>query len=283
MDLIVIPSMGRAKRQQTLACFERTGIVHSYQVILVVPENEVGKYKKATYKGKRFKPSTYRAVKIVGVPKEYKGISGTREFILMKLCLLLEKRTVFMVDDDLSFCYRPKINKPDMPYINSDTVQMHTMIETMSSWLDNGKVHVGLISRQANRKTGIKWQEPGRMMNAYAYDSEKVRSLVKKGLIKLGRVKVMEDFDLTLQLLRLGYPSRVSCRYAWTQTSNMDGGCSSYRTAEVQAEAARMLARYHKPFVEVVEKKAKTWKNNLTARVDVRVQWKKAFEASIPF
>lgn len=282
MDLIVIPSMGRAKRQQTLACFERTLICDSYQVVLAVPHNEVSKYEAASYKGKRIKRETLKKIEVHGVPKKYSGISRTREYILTELAKQHKARTVFMVDDDLSFCYRPNLSEPDMPYINDDPFGMHCMVETLTMWLEEENcVHVGLISRQANRKTGIEFQEPGRMMNAYAYDAKAIQKLIKTEQIKLGRVPVMEDFDLTLQLIRLGYPSRVSCQYAWTQTSNIDGGCSSYRTAEVQADAARKLAKLHTPFVDVVERKAKTWKNNLTARVDVRIAWKKCYEASI--
>jgi len=280
MDLIVIPSMGRHKRQQTLATFERTKICQSYKVVLAVPHNEVQKYKKPSYKGKPIKSGTMKLVDVIGVPKEYSGISRTREYILLELSRKYKARYVFMVDDDLSFCHRPNIKKADMPYINNSEYDMHMMVETLTMWLEEGLVHVGLISRQANRKTGIEYQQPGRMMNAYAYDVKVVRKLVRQGKVKLGRVPVMEDFDLTLQLIRLGYPSRVSCQYAWTQTSNMDGGCSTYRTAEVQASAAHKLAKLHKGFVEIVKRKAKTWQNNLTERVDVRVAWKKAYEAS---
>lgn len=280
MDLIVIPSMGRSKRQQTLACFERTEITESYSVVLAVPKNELSRYRKPSYKGKPIKSKTMNKVNVVGIPEDYAGISRTREYILTTLAKQNKARSVFMVDDDLSFCHRPVLDKPDMPYINSSAYDMHCMIETLTLWIEQGSAHVGLISRQANRKTGIEYQEPGRMMNAYAYDAKIIQKLMTQGKVALGRVPVMEDFDLTLQLIRLGYPSRVSCQYAWTQTSNMDGGCSSYRTAEVQAAAARKLAELHAPFVQIVEREAKTWQNDLTSRVDVRVAWKKAYETA---
>ena len=283
MDLIVIPSMGRAKRQQTLTFFERTGVVESYPIVLAVPEEEVSKYERASFKGKRLKRATLKSIRIEGIPRDYMGISRTREYILTKLARAQKARKIFMVDDDLSFCHRPDLSKESMPYINDDDYGMHWMIETLSSWLDDGLVHVGLVSRQANRKVGVEYLEPGRLMNAYAYDAHIIQKLLKDGLLKLGRVPVMEDFDLTLQLLRLGYPSRVSCQFAWTQLSNIDGGCSVYRTAQVQEAAARKLAKFHKPYVTILEKEAKTWRNNLTARVDVRVAWKKAYEQSKPF
>lgn len=278
MDLIVIPSMGREKRQKTLATFLRTGVCDSYKVVLAVPEEEAVKYKRATFKGKKLDQKKFT---VEAVPKDYAGISRTREYILMKLAPQYKARYVFMVDDDLSFCWRPDIKKKDMPYINEKPYELHLMIETLTTWLEDGLVHVGLVSRQGNQQTGKEYVEPGRLMNAYAYDSKVIRQLAKKGKIKFGRVPVMEDFDLTLQLLKQGYPSRLSCQFAWTQTSNIDGGCSTYRSAEVQASAAKKLAKLHAPFVTIVERKAKTWQNNLTERLDVRIAWKKAYESSL--
>jgi hypothetical protein len=120
------------------------------------------------------------------------------------------------------------------------------------------------------------------MMNAYAYHTGRLRSLVDEGVIELGRVPVMEDFDLTLQLLRAGFPNRVSYEFCWNQRgSGSEGGCSTYRTGEMQAAAARRLAELHPDFVKVVTKSSKSnWKQgDMQERVDVIVQWRKAFEA----
>lgn len=279
MDYIVIPSAGRHKRQQTLACLERTSLIHSYQVVLLVPRKELDKYRRPSYKGRPIKRSTMQDIIVEPEPEDCIGISQSRAYVLTTWAKKNSAENILMLDDDLSFCHRPNLDKPDMPYINDNTFRMLLMVETLAEWLEEGMVHVGLISRQANRNIGIEYQQPGRLMNAYAYDSRTIRKLIDRGDLKLNRVPVMEDFDLTLQLLKLGYPSRVSCQFAWTQTSNMDGGCSTYRTADVQAKAAYKLAKLHEPFVQIVTgKKAKTWKNNLTERVDVRIAWKKAFE-----
>jgi len=280
MDLIVIPTRGRAKRQQTLATLEKTDVVYTHKVVLLVRPEEVAKYRHPSYKGKRIKSATMKEIDVVAVPEDCEGISKKRAYALTTLAKQYDAKYLMMLDDDLSFCHRPDLRKADMPYINADAYGMHWMLETITEQLEKGYAHVGLISRQANRKLGVRWQKPGRLMNAYAYNVPIISQLIRKHKLVLGRLQFMEDFDLTLQLLRLGYPNRISCRFAWTTTSNLDGGCSTYRTAEAQAEAARKLAKLHKPFVQVVEKQAKTWKNSLTARVDVRVAWKKAYEAS---
>jgi len=114
------------------------------------------------------------------------------------------------------------------------------------------------------------------MFNAYMYDVAQLRSL---GVI-MGRLRVMEDFDLTIQLLRMGKPNAVIYQYCWNQSgSNADGGCSQYRTLEMQAQAAHQLAKLHSGFVKVTEKQSKNWKGMVT-RTDVIVYWKKAYESS---
>jgi len=59
--------------------------------------------------------------------------------------------------------------------------------------------------------------------------------------------------------------------------SNLAGGCSHYRTQEVQEESARKLAELHPGLVSVVKKAAKNW--GWAERTDVTVGWKKAFRA----
>ena len=273
MDLICVPSSGRANRQQTLWHLHLSGITETFRVAVVVYAHEVAAYKKMSFKGKRIKN-----VEVIAVPDTYRGIARKREYILTKLAAKLDTRLVMVLDDDLSFCHRSDIDNVDMPYINSDHDEMHRMVKRLTYWLEEKFIHVALISRQANRQTGMKWLQPSRAMNAHAFDTLRLRWLVRKGLVEFGRVKLMEDFDLTLQLLRLGYPNRVSCQYAWTTVSNLKGGCSEYRTEKMQRRAAERLAELHKPFIRLVQRKAKTWKG-LTERLDVRCSWKKAYAA----
>jgi hypothetical protein len=89
----------------------------------------------------------------------------------------------------------------------------------------------------------------------------------------------MDDFDLTLQLLRLGFQNRVSNEFCHSQVSHTPGGCSIYRTSAMQTESAHRLARYHPGFVRVVtrrcDERSSAWKG-MKERHEVVVQWKKA-------
>ena len=90
----------------------------------------------------------------------------------------------------------------------------------------------------------------------------------------------MEDFDVTLQLLRLGYPNLIHNWMVQNQGgSNSAGGCSEHRTLEKHGKAAERLAALHPGFVKVVEKQTKTAWGGLP-RKDVVVQWRKAYASA---
>lgn len=209
------------------------------------------------------------------VPRAIKGISKTRAWLL-KNC---PTRFLMMLDDDMDFCYRTTMKSPKLETLDPSTIRgsslMTQMIQQLMAWLTDGFVHVGISARQGNNTQDSEYVDATRMMNAYGYDTDTLAKLP----VKLGRMEVMEDFDLTLQLLRLGYANRVTYRWCWNQRgSNAKGGCSEYRTAEMQAKAAHTLAKLHHPYVKIVERKG--WKN-METRTDVRVAWKKAFAEGV--
>lgn len=273
--LIAIPSRGRAGKQVTVRHFEEYNILNN--VVVCVPKDEVRQY--------RFLPC-----EVVGVPQRCEGIAATRQWILTELAVERKAKYVLMLDDDMDFCYRPNVKEPKLLTI-TDKKQFTNMLNTLAGWLDEGFVHVGLSARQGNNheflgKEGMglyAYRDVTRMMNAYAYNTVALNLLIYEGKIHLERVPVMEDFDLTLQLLRLGYPNRVSFEYCWNQRgSGAVGGCSTYRNAEMQQLAAEMLAKLHPGFVTVITKDSKDTSSSWTGmktRVDVKVAWQKAYES----
>jgi hypothetical protein len=92
---------------------------------------------------------------------------------------------------------------------------------------------------------------------------------------ELGRIETREDMDVTLQLLRKGYPNAV-----WHTTVNdqreayAPGGCSSHRTIESSNADAYELQRLHPGYVRVVERAYK----GSVPRKEVNCQWQKALE-----
>lgn len=271
--LITIPSRGRPdwKKQVTLRNF--IDMKCKRPVTLCIPDEP--------FEGRRYRNNVISEVKNRGVdltveyvPKTHDGISKTREWILNELAFQRNERYVLMLDDDMDFCYRPDINMDDLETIK-DLSLFEALLDLLEEWLKEGFVHVGIAARQGSNHVFELYRDVTRMMNAYAYDTQMLRELG----VQMGRVPVMEDFDLTLQLLRKGYPNRVTYQYVWNQRgSGAIGGCSSYRTPEMQTEAAQKLKALHPAFVSVVTKSTGTVWKDMEERSDVIVQWQKAYE-----
>jgi hypothetical protein len=273
--IIAIPSRGRPewKKQVTLRNF--IDMKSKRKIVLCLPEKE----------GRRYRNNVLPTIgdrlnmEVVYVPEAYNGIGPTRKWILTELAAQQQERHILMLDDDMDFCYRPEMSNPALETIK-EPERLEAMFLQLELWLTEGFVHVGLAARQgSNHFLGPgTYRDVTRMMNAYAYDTHALQQLG----IELGRMPLMEDFDLTLQLLRKGYPNRVSYQYVWNQRgSGAEGGCSIYRTPEMQLEASVLLQKYHPDYVTVVTKKAGTVWKDMEEREDVIVQWQKAYEEGI--
>jgi len=94
------------------------------------------------------------------------------------------------------------------------------------------------------------------------------------------RLPVMGDFDLNLQLLTKGYKTLTYNKLVFEQAgSNTEGGCSIYRTNEVQSRGAEALAALWPEFVSIRKKETKhSWGGQ--PRLDVSCRWKAAFLSS---
>jgi hypothetical protein len=203
-------------------------------------------------------------------PAEVKGIGAVRNMIMK----FSRYEKIIMLDDDLKFAIR----NADGKLVKPTEAQLTDMFHTVHNLLDQ-YAHGSISSREGNNHVKEDMIEVSRPQRVLAYN----RMMVKETGAHF-RVRIMEDFDMTLQLLRKGYANFVIYNYCHDQAhgSGATGGCSGYRTPEVQAEAARLLHSHHPDFVTIVEKETKTaWKEFGGKRVDVRVAWKKAFKSAL--
>jgi hypothetical protein len=96
-----------------------------------------------------------------------------------------------------------------------------------------------------------------------------------------GRVEIMEDFDLNLQMLRAGYSSAVLYKYANGQgETNAPGGCSTFRTLELHNRNVAKLAELHPGFVKLKTNRKTKSGGELSNRHEATIYWKKAYESS---
>jgi hypothetical protein len=251
---IFIPSLGRV--DQTNHTFENLPPAIRKRAVMVVSPKEVVAY------SARFGADNV-------VPVAAKGIGKVRQRII-DIC----DGPVLMLDDDLSFFARREDDPTKLRKATPEDVT--AMVGAMAATLEDC-AHAAIAVREgANRNTDPVIYNT-RCLRALGYNA----TILKGHDIRFDRLPVMEDFDVALQLLRKGFRSVTLNRWAQDQgTSNAPGGCSTYRSREVQAQGARGLAKLHPDFVTVVTKETKgAWGGG--SRTDVRVAWKKAYESCV--
>lgn len=251
--IIYIPTRGRAHDQVTLSYFPED---MRKDVVLVIDDDE-----EHLYEGKY-------DCKFMVIPSTIKGISGKRKYIH-------ENSTdpkIVMLDDDLRFYIRKSPTDWHLRYMEPD--EYPALFGLLDKWLDD-YAHVGISAREGNNRVEHLSVENTRYMRVLGYNLDMFEG------VELARTEVMEDFDINLQLLRQGKASKISYYYAQGQkSSNAAGGCSEWRTDEVQTKGAELLHSLHPDFVKIVEKETKTaWGGGV--RKGVNVQWKRAYNSGI--
>lgn len=259
---IYIPSKSRSEKIYTPFSLSKKALKHT---ALVVHPSEFKTYKKHN-------PN------INIIQNEAQGISAVRNNILLHC----PTRYCIMLDDDLKFGFRLKGDWHIILMKPEDRKLFDVLIHDVMSYVrKHNFAHASLSMRELGhpgkiqKLAGQEWCYNERYTRFFLFDTHQLKK------VKLRRVEVMEDFDIILQLLRQGKPCAVS--YKWVQGqaigSNAKGGCSTYRTPEVQTLAANKLAKLHPGIVKVVRKKTKcAW--GWGERTDVQIAWKKAFLSS---
>ena len=202
------------------------------------------------------------------------GIGNTRQWIADEHNARKYGRNIIMLDDDLRFARRRKDDPTKFEAMDAgDFMQMFAAVEHALS----ANALVSVCSREGGNNMTKGDELNIRCLRFLAYDAFAIRGVAAK----FNDLPVMEDFHVALSLLRAGHTSLTLTKWAQDNAggSNSPGGCSTYRTSEVQAEGARRLKELHPMFVKVVEKSTKTaWGGG--TRVDVTVRWKDAYRSS---
>ena len=257
---IYIPTRGRTATQTT---WRSIGEWARQRACLVCPESEV-----------KYHLNYNRKVLSRG---DVTGINNVREFI-MDHAIENKHEKIIMLDDDLIFGKRISNHGPSLRKTTEDDMQ--SLFQRMELLL-NEYWHVGVSPRQMNDKHYPNVLKHGMRINAV----HGLRPLdIGKLDIRYNDVELMEDYYMTLSLFARGKPNAVIVDWTWDQRggSGQSGGCSNYRTPELQEKASYELATKFPEFVKVVEKETKTGWKGMKKRYDVRVQWQRAFKAGCP-
>jgi hypothetical protein len=226
--------------------------------VIVCPASEVSRYAAKSMRYER---------RVMACPLD--GIGPTRQWIIENS----PTRGVIMVDDDMYFSKRTAEGAGHLERVTN----MMPIFEWISNQLDAGFAHGGVSARQGNQNIPRPQADCIRVNNVHFID----RDVFMGEQLRFDRLPVMEDFDVELGLLTRGYPNRVLYNYCWSQRgSGTKGGCSLYRTKELQAQAALALNNLYPEFVKIVEKNAESGGSVFSGtRIDVNIQWLKAWAA----
>lgn len=251
---VFVVSRSRFDRLFTL---ESLGSLAS-KVTLVVPARQVSSYQSLV--------DTYRC-SVLGCPSD--GIALTRHF-----CGLQSTSSRFvMLDDDLKFYVRVSPTDWHLKYPRDLDINIIEMFLEISSRLKT-YAHVSVSAREGNQRLAYPGVECTRPLRVLAYRKQNFLS------VKHGRVEIMEDFDVTLQLLRRGYKNFVISKWAQGQIeTQMQGGCADYRTKDLHERNVQEFARIHTPFVKLRDKHNKSG-GDFGHRLEATIYWQKAFASS---
>ena len=255
---IYIPTRGRVDKQYTLEALPEP---LKQKAVLVVDQSE-----------ERTHIEAHGLDRVLAVPPECNSIGKVRQYIIDHHDESSYGRKLIMLDDDLGFnMRRTDIREKFLPATDESVIEGFHLVEKL---LDE-HAHGGIRARQMSQDApDIDYN--CRTLRALAYDV----SVLRREGITFDRLIVMEDFDVTLQLLRKGYSNfNISTIIQGQSTSNAAGGCSLYRDAKRQEEGARGLEALHPDFVRTKIKKTNWAGWGSDERVDVNISWKKAFKA----
>lgn len=256
---IFIPSRSRFKRSLTLEWLGpdvlRKGARY---VALVVPHDQRQQYTQLALE------HHVDVVSRAGV----KGIAATRQFIGQHAAWCRLDRFL-MLDDDLRFFHRT--SPTDVKLLPNTTADNVRMLSAMEKALDE-YAHVGISPRQFNnamKRHQDEWCV--RVIRALSFRTREFNCC------KHGRVDIMEDFDVTLQLLAKGYPNWQFIDWAQDQPQTQAaGGCSDYRTHELHARNVKKMAALWGSEVITLREKANNTGGAFGKRLEATVKWKKA-------
>lgn len=269
---IYVPSKGRYSedelRRGPLSDFSDKWLANT---VYVVPEEE----KTAYLDGLAYAGFSGKGVTVGSPDSEVRGIAQTR-LAIGKIAKFYGEKMFCMVDDDVRFVRRrDDVSTSLVPCTKDDVDEMWAHVH----WFLHHYAHVGVSARQGNNNSGVGsrkslFEENTRTLRVLCYQTEAFLS------VEHGRVEVMEDFDVNLQLIRSGRKNANLCWWSQDQKmTNAPGGCSTYRSHEVHERSAHKLAELHRPYVQLRQKQNKTG-GEFGTRTEVTIYWKKAYEGA---
>lgn len=245
---IYIMTRGRVGKQGTLANLPKSLQKH---ICLVTPQGEYHDHPWVHW-----------------VPSYVDNYSKKLQYIMddgiadgMDKCLIMDDDLVFSKKDEQGRLVT--IRDPEL---------LVPMFEQIESLLDSYPL-VGVHPRQMGNNAEQPLEENGRIICIQGIDRRVCRG------IKVDQLPILADVVLNCTLLSRGYPNALLTTFFQDHgPCQAPGGCSIYRTPEMQRQAAEYIAGRWPGFAKVVERRPKVAKWMGDVRYDYTCQWKKLFK-----
>jgi hypothetical protein len=260
--IIVINSSNRVDKVVTPALFPDDVI----EWVIAVPFDQFDTYE-AKFPGK-----------VRAIPERIAQRLPSQRQYVMETWGALGYKYIWLMDDDLQYFKRNE----ELLLRKCDTTEIEEMFLTMREHLNEISM-VGISTRLGNNRITGQYDEINRVTRSYAIATEAFQKV--GATFAPFEPFTAEDFHMALCFLEKGYKNRILHTFAQEDVggSNAEGGCSLYRTAEVQRKTSFWLAENHNS-VSVKGKYTKgAWglqelADGRNFRVDVIVQWKQAYK-----
>jgi glycosyltransferase involved in cell wall biosynthesis len=188
---------------------------------------------------------------VIGVPKEVRGITPTRNWILKNT----DEKWVVFLDDDVVNAGWNKALERNMKKIKVDCELF---------WDEEFVRYFDICEQLGFKIWGVKTEDAPR--SVYPYKPFLFKSYVTAscmGIINDGeymfdeRYKVKEDYEICLRHIR-DKGGILAVRYLHWENDHWDkdGGCKDYRTIQVEKHCIKMLIRDYPGMVRSAKRKA---------------------------
>ncbi len=204
---IYIPTIGRADKQRTAEVLRAAGL----DFVLVTSDTD---------------PASYAGWPHV-VIEEY-GIRDRRQWILDNA----EEDKVIMMDDDLRFFFRAEEKK----FRQADPTEVACMVNAVVAMLDH-YAHGGVTDRfMCNAQPRI-FKENSRYYHILAYNKALFPDPAPRYTLYTS-----EEQEMNLKLLTAGKKNFVITEWTTDDVPYAPGGCSMWRTPDLETQEAKKLA-----------------------------------------
>jgi hypothetical protein len=185
-----------------------------------------------------------------------------------------------IMDDDLVFSMPTEVGYGKTSLVSVKNPEllapMYDQIEGLLDWHALVGVHPRQMGQNAKQPYGLN----GRIICMQGINREKI------GRVKVDQFPILADVVLNCTLLARGQANAILTTYFQDHgPCQAPGGCSIYRTHDMQREAVQYLANRFPGFVKVVERvtKDKWLANEQGVRYDYTCAWKKLYAAGVDY